>query len=57
MDEDEIDRIAARVVEKLMEPSNRQVLASAIAKELRLLGIQHGSEMGKLGERLDSRFY
>ena len=57
MDDSEIERLATRVVEKLTEPSNRQALASAIAKELSLLSMQYGSDIAKLGERLDRKFY
>lgn len=56
MDDAEVDRVAARVIEKLMEPRICQVLASAIAKELRLLLMQHSSDMSRLGDRLD-KFY
>jgi len=56
MDDAEVDRVAARVIEKLMEPRSCQVLASAIAKELRLLTMQYASDMTKLGDRLD-KFY
>ena len=51
MNEAEIERLAAKVVEKLMEPGNLQALASAIAKDLRLFRMEYGHEMAKLGER------
>jgi hypothetical protein len=57
MKDAEIERLATRIVEKLIEPCNRQTLASAIAKELRLLSIEQGSEVAKLGEGLDRKFY
>lgn len=54
MDEVDVDRIAARVVEKLMETMNVQILSRAIAMELRQFGIKFVSETARLGERLDS---
>lgn len=57
MDEAEIECIAARVVEMLMEPRYLQALSGAIAKDLRLLATQYGADIARLGERLDARHY
>lgn len=57
MDEDEIERIAARVVEKLREPACLQDFARAIATELVRLDIRSRADLAKLGERLDKTYY
>ena len=57
MDEADIERIAARVVEMMMEPRHLQALSSAIAKELRLLAAHYNAETAKLGQRLDASHY
>jgi hypothetical protein len=53
MEEGDIERIAARVVEKLLEPAACGMLASAIAKSLRQMAMQYEGEMSRLGERLE----
>ena len=57
MDAVDIERIASRVAEKLMEPLNRQALAEAIATELRRLGVRYAHDMEMLGQQLDARHY
>jgi hypothetical protein len=57
MDDADVDRIAARVVEMMMEPRHLQALSSAIAKELRLLAAHYSAETAKLGQRLDASHY
>lgn len=53
MDDNEIDQIATRVVQKIMESPLRDVFAAAIAMQLRGLARQYDREMVDLGERLD----
>jgi hypothetical protein len=57
MDERDIERVAARVVEKLLEPTACGVLASAIAKQLRQMASQYESDMSRLGERLERQHF
>ena len=55
MEKEDIERIAARVVEKLLEPETRGMLAIAIARELRQIGLEYEHDMARLGEWLDSQ--
>ena len=55
MNDAQIERLAAKVVEKLLQPDNRAALASAIARELRLLAREYRDELAELGERLDAK--
>ena len=55
MEKEDIERIAARVVEKLLEPETRGMLAIAIARELRQMGLEYEHDMARLGEWLDSQ--
>lgn len=57
MDDSEIERVAARIVDKLSRPENLQALARAIAEELRLRMLEQDAELARLGERLDSGHY
>ncbi len=54
MEERDIERIAARVVEKLLEPATCGMLASALAKELQQMASQYKDELARLGERLEA---
>ena len=55
MEKEDIERIAARVVEKLLEPETRGMLAIAIARELRQMGLEYEHDMARVGEWLDSQ--
>jgi hypothetical protein len=57
MEQEEIERIAARVVEKLLEPAACGALAIAIARELRQMGMEYEHDMARLGERLDAQHF
>ena len=57
MEKEEIERIAARVVEKLLEPAACGALAIAIARELRQMGMEYEHDMARLGERLDAQHF
>ena len=57
MEQEEIERIAARVVEKLLEPETRGMLAIAIARELRQMGLEYEHDMARVGERLDAQHF
>jgi hypothetical protein len=57
MEKEDIERIAARVVEKLLEPGARGALAIAIARELRQMGLEYEHDMAHLGERLDAQHF
>jgi hypothetical protein len=57
MEKEEIERIAARVVEKLLEPETRGMLAIAIARELRQMGLEYEHDMARVGERLDAQHF
>ena len=57
MENEEIERIAARVVEKLLEPETRGMLAIAIARELRQMGLEYEHDMARVGERLDAQHF
>ena len=57
MEKEEIERIAARVVEKLLEPETRGMLAIAIARELRQIGLEYEHDMARVGERLDAQHF
>ena len=53
MEKEDIEGIAARVVEKLLEPETRGMLA--IARELRQMGLEYEHDMARVGEWLDSQ--
>ena len=55
MEERDIERVAARVIAKLLEPTACGVLA--IAKQLRQLTSQYESDMSRLGERLERQHF
>jgi hypothetical protein len=55
MEEGDIERIASRVVEKLLEPAACSMVANAIAKELRQMALQYEGDMARLGERLEAQ--
>jgi hypothetical protein len=57
MEKEDIERIAARVVEKMLEPETRGMLATAIARELRQMGLEYEHDMAHLGERLDTQHF
>lgn len=57
MDEADIERVAARVAEKLMDPANLEELSRAIARHLRLLAVQYDADIAMLGRRLDGGHY
>ena len=57
MEKEDIERIAARVVEKLLEPATRGMVAIAIARELRQMGLEYKHDMARLGERLDAQHF
>ena len=57
MEKEDIERIAARVVEKMLEPATRGMLAIAIARELRQMGLEYKHDMARLGERLDAQHF
>jgi hypothetical protein len=55
MEKEDIQRIAARVVEKLLEPETRGMLEIASARELRQMGLEYEHDMARVGEWLDSQ--
>ena len=55
MEKEDIERIAGRVVEKLLEPAARGMLAIAIAKELRQMGLQYERDMADHRQWLDAQ--
>jgi len=55
MEKEDIERIAARLVEKLLEPETRGMLAIAIARELRQMVLKYEHDMARVGEWLDSQ--
>jgi hypothetical protein len=57
MEDSEINQLAARLVQKMMEPANCDALAQAIAKQMCHFAQEYASDMQRLGERLDSRHY
>jgi hypothetical protein len=57
MDDSEVSQLAARLVQKMMEPANRDALAQAIAKQICHFAQEYASDMPRLGERLESRHY
>jgi hypothetical protein len=57
MDDSEIDQLAARLVQKMMESANRDALAQAIGKQMCHFAQGYASDMQKLGEQLETRHY
>jgi hypothetical protein len=57
MNEYEMDQIASKVVEKLLESERLHALAQAIAVELRELSMESASDLERLGQRLDERTF
>jgi hypothetical protein len=55
MEKEDIERIAARVVERLLELETRGILAIAIARELRQIGLDYERDMARLGEWFESQ--
>lgn len=55
MDDEEIDRIATRVIQKLMEPPLRDRLVEAVAEQLRSQTTRYERDMARLGQRLDHK--
>jgi hypothetical protein len=56
MNEREMDKIASKIVAKLMEPENRNALADSIAHALRECATQYGRASASIGERLDTTY-
>jgi hypothetical protein len=55
MEDSEINQLAARLVQMMIEPANRDALAQAIAKQMCHFAQEYALDMQKLGERLDTR--
>jgi len=57
MHDREIAEISARIVEEMLKPHNIDLLAAAIAKELRRMATQYSLDVEKLGRTLEDHHY
>jgi len=57
MHDREIAEISARIVGEMLKPHNVDLLAAAIAKELRRMSAQYSFDVEKLGRTLDDHLY
>lgn len=57
MEERDLDILATKLVQKMMEPQNREALAQAIARALHLHQLDYRTGLAQLGDKLDQELH
>lgn len=57
MDEKELQAMSDLIVEKMLAPHNLDMIATAIARELRRVSTSYGLDLNRLGAMLDAGHY